>query len=164
MRLTKDMLQVLQAQQCTTYSSGIHSVCCPWRGDQLEVTCTWLSTTSSSLCIVIVHYWWRKGVRALLYLAMWPAAHVQNMISHYRLVEEWSKWQSYYTRESTMATNTHGWCGACSGCGGSCTIRGRALLFLCACPPSTLQGKEVHPHTPHGHKHHWMTQHTMHAL
>ena len=30
-------------------------------------------------------------------------------------------------------------CGVFGGCGGSCSVSGRALL--CACPPSTLQGK-----------------------
>ena len=39
----------------------------------------------------------------------------------------------------TMATSTHCGCGAFGGCGGSCSASGRALV--CACPPSTLQGK-----------------------
>ena len=38
-----------------------------------------------------------------------------------------------------MTTSTHCGCGVFGGCGGSCSVSGRALL--CACPPSTLQGK-----------------------
>ena len=38
-----------------------------------------------------------------------------------------------------MATSTHCGCGGFGGCGGSCSASGRALL--CACLPSTLQGK-----------------------
>ena len=52
-----------------------------------------------------------------------------------------------------MTLSTHCGCGVFGGCGGSCSVSGRALL--CACPPSTLQGKRnTSTHTPSGHYHH----------
>ena len=66
------------------------------------------------------------------YMVMWPAA--QNKFS--QVVEE----MCIPTHgRVAMATSTHCGYGAFGGCGGSCTASGRALL--CACPPSTLQGK-----------------------